>query len=97
MTTTVNNCIASLVKVATPTQSSCTAAVSVVGSQYGLPPELSALDEEGVQMLKDAYAADPTWAAKGPMECAEPSPLRAGRIVVELNGKDAAKAAENFR
>jgi hypothetical protein len=35
------------------------------GSQYGLSGSLADLDDEGVQMLREAYSSDPNWSSKG--------------------------------
>lgn len=35
------------------------------GSQYGLSSKLADLDDEGLQMLRDAYDSDPNWSSKG--------------------------------
>lgn len=48
-------------------------------------------------LLAQAYAGDPSWAAKGPALLAAPR-LAGGRLVVQLtSAKEAPKAVENFR
>ncbi|PRW57312.1 peptidylprolyl cis-trans cyclophilin-type domain containing [Chlorella sorokiniana] len=71
---------------------------SGVASQYGWagssPEEL---DSEQAEVFQEAYAADPTWAAKGPA-LLQPPRLAGGRLVIELSSlKEAPKACENFR
>ncbi len=56
--------------------------------QYGLSSNVEELDDDGVAMLKEAYASDPNWASKGECSTAKPAPIRAGRIVVELYDKE---------
>jgi len=70
--------------------------LAAVGAQYGLPTNLQELDEGQRETLAELYAADPSWTAKGPMRAAPPTPLRAGRIVIELYADKAPKAVENF-
>jgi len=70
--------------------------LAAVGAQYGLPTNLQELDEGQRETLAELYAADPSWTAKGPMRAAAPTPLRAGRIVIELYADKAPKAVENF-
>lgn len=67
-----------------------------MGAQYGLPTNLQELDEGQRETLAELYAADPSWTANGPMRAAAPTPLRAGRIVIELYADKAPKAVENF-
>ena len=68
-------------------------------SQLGLDPAapLAALDADARDLLAEAYAADPAWAARGPHVLDPPPPLRAGRMVVELDAGATPRAAENFR
>lgn len=70
--------------------------LAAVGAQYGLPTNLQELDEGQRETLAELYAADPSWTANGPMRAAAPTPLRAGRIVIELYADKAPKAVENF-
>lgn len=70
---------------------------AAVGSQYGLSSNVEELDEDGVAMLKEAYASDPNWASKGECSTTKPAPIRAGRIVVELYDKEVPKTVENFK
>jgi len=63
--------------------------------QYGLsasaPEELDA-DEQA--LLEESYAADPAWSGRdGGVGCAKPAPLRAGRLVIELNDEECPKCA----
>ena len=61
------------------------------GAQLGIASTSSLrddLDEEQVETLREAYEANPKWADKGAFCAAEPAPLRAGRIVVELFEKE---------
>ena len=54
------------------------------------------LGEEAAELLQAAFASNPAWSSRGPLLLQPPEPLRAGRLVIELN--DAApKACENFR
>ena len=46
---------------------------------------LQDLDEGQREMLAELYSADPSWTAKGPMRAAAPTPLRAGRVVIEVS------------
>lgn len=39
------------------------------GPQYGLSANIADLDNEGKQMLREAYANDPNWSSKGDCEC----------------------------
>ncbi|CAG9464424.1 unnamed protein product [Pedinophyceae sp. YPF-701] len=68
------------------------------GANYGLcysdPGQVETEDER--ELLAESYAADPAWAGKGPCRLAEPAPLVAGRLEIELYA-DVPKAAENFR
>lgn len=51
------------------------------------------LDNEQAEVFQEAYAADPTWAAKGPALLQQPR-LAGGRLVVELTSlKEAPKAS----
>lgn len=51
------------------------------------------LDSEQAEVFQEAYAADPTWAAKGPA-LLQPPRLAGGRLVVELTSqKEAPKAS----
>jgi peptidylprolyl isomerase len=65
-------------------------------AQYGLSPNIQALDEGQRETLLELYASDPSWSAKGPPRIDPPTPLRAGRLVIELHAKQAPKAVENF-
>lgn len=48
-------------------------------------------------ILLQAYASDPSWAAKGPALLTPPQ-LAGGRLVIELTSlKEAPKSVENFR
>lgn len=42
-----------------------TAFLQQCGQQYGLPADIAELDDEGKQMLQEAYANDPNWSSKG--------------------------------
>jgi hypothetical protein len=64
--------------------------------QYGLPEELTALDAEQREMLKEAFDSNPEWSGKGPMCFDDPGSECAGRIVVSLFKMEAPKAVENF-
>ena len=50
-------------------------------------------------MLRDAYECNSQWNENGSRAAlwSEPPPLRAGRIVIELDTKNTPKTAENFR
>jgi len=73
-----------------------TAFLAEVGAQFGLSGRVNALSDEQKEILSDAYAADPSWSAKGELQTWEPMSLRAGRIVVELRD-DVPKTADNFK
>eukprot|EP00898_Chlorokybus_atmophyticus_P004739 jgi/Chlat1/5266/Chrsp33S05098 len=64
-----------------------------IGEGAGAPDDLS---DDDAQMLVDAYNSDPTRSAQGPLLLRQPTPLRAGRLVIELRD-DVPKAVENFR
>jgi cyclophilin family peptidyl-prolyl cis-trans isomerase len=74
-------------------------ALSTTSHQLGLDPaaSLAALDADSRDLLAEAYAADPAWAARGPPALDPPPPLRAGRVMVELDTGATPRAAENFR
>lgn len=67
-------------------------------ARAGLPPDaaLADLDADAAALVVDAYAADPAWASRGPSASAPPPPLRAGRLVVELERAAAPRAVANF-
>ncbi|KAK9806996.1 hypothetical protein WJX72_009915 [[Myrmecia] bisecta] len=67
-----------------------------IKDQYGLSGTLSQQNTDNAALVEEAYAADPNWASQGPFSAEKPAPLRAGRIVVELNRQQAPKAVENF-
>ncbi|KAG2493782.1 hypothetical protein HYH03_008002 [Edaphochlamys debaryana] len=71
--------------------------LAAVGAQYGLSGKVEDLDEDSASTLREAYAADPTWAAKGEASTTKPPPIRAGRIIVELYDKEVPKTVENFK
>jgi cyclophilin family peptidyl-prolyl cis-trans isomerase len=66
------------------------------GPAMGLGADIGALDDEGRELLAELYGADPAWVARGACMPAAPTPLRAGRLVIELNAGAAPKACENF-
>ncbi|KAL6780656.1 CYN16 [Auxenochlorella protothecoides x Auxenochlorella symbiontica] len=68
-----------------------------IKSQYGWPEELSSLDEEQRDLLTSAYDSDPSWRDQGTMQATPPTPLRAGRLTIELFTEAAPRACENFR
>eukprot|EP01139_Manchomonas_bermudensis_P014930 Amastigsp_a509198_26.p1 type:complete len:243 gc:universal Amastigsp_a509198_26:937-209(-) len=67
------------------------------GRNYGLGTTLEDLDDAGRESIAEMYAADPSWAQRGPVRLVPPAPLRAGRLVIELYDDLTPKAAENFR
>ncbi|GLC33065.1 Peptidyl-prolyl cis-trans isomerase 7 [Pleodorina starrii] len=71
--------------------------LAAVGPQYGLSGRPEELDADGETLLREGYASDPAWAAKGEVSTSKPAPIRAGRIVVELLDKEVPKTVENFR
>ena len=64
---------------------------------YGLGGDIGALSGDEREMLREAYAADPTWASRGDLLFDAPPPLSAGRLVIELLPEAAPKTVENFR
>ena len=68
------------------------------GGQLGLggggAPE--SLSEEEREMAAEAAAAVPEWAARAPLRFERPPPLRAGRVVIELE-VSTKKTSANFR
>lgn len=64
--------------------------------QLGLAPPLDALAGDQVDLLLEAYAADPAWVAKGPAVATRPPPLVAGRLTIECNDDAAPRAVANF-
>lgn len=65
--------------------------------QYGLPPDIALLDEEGRALLAEAYASCGQERQHGPLVLADPGDVAAGRLEIELLADVAPKAAENFR
>jgi peptidylprolyl isomerase len=68
-------------------------------TQLGLDPAapLASLSADDRDLLAEAYAADPAYASAGPARLDPPTPLRAGRLVIDLHSTACPKAAENFR
>lgn len=68
------------------------------GARVGLAADasLADVDADTAALIADAYASDPTWAAKGTPAISPPRPLRAGRLVIELFNDAAPRAAANF-
>jgi hypothetical protein len=64
--------------------------------QFGVSAVIEELDEEGKQLLSDAFEADPQWQKKGPPLFHDPGFRPGGRIVVELFQDIAPKAVDNF-
>ncbi|MEW5311345.1 MAG: hypothetical protein WDW38_003066 [Sanguina aurantia] len=71
--------------------------LSAVGGQYGLNGEACDLGEDDTSTLMEAFAADPTWSSRGAASTVKPTPIRAGRIILDLFADEAPKAVENFR
>eukprot|EP00299_Pterocystis_sp_00344_P004991 c1629_g1_i1.p1 GENE.c1629_g1_i1~~c1629_g1_i1.p1 ORF type:complete len:250 (+),score=56.62 c1629_g1_i1:36-752(+) len=67
-----------------------------VGPSRGFEDSLEALDGDTIEILQEMYQSDPKWLARGPMRVTAPTPLRAGRIEIQLHD-DVVKASENFR
>ncbi len=65
------------------------------GAQLGLAGPLAALSDDDAALLADMYAADPTWAARGPLLVRAPAPLTLGRVTLELD-PESPKTTENF-
>eukprot|EP01119_Soliformovum_irregulare_P022423 TRINITY_DN7665_c0_g1_i2.p1 TRINITY_DN7665_c0_g1~~TRINITY_DN7665_c0_g1_i2.p1 ORF type:complete len:240 (+),score=60.54 TRINITY_DN7665_c0_g1_i2:97-816(+) len=67
------------------------------GSNYGFPETLEELSDEQKELFDEMYNSNPSWKAKGSYLLIEPTPLKVGRIVIELFDKDAPKTCENFK
>ena len=66
-------------------------------AQLGLAgADLAALDDEGRELAKELYEADPSAAAQGACRTGAPAPLALGRLVIELDAGAAPKAVANF-
>ena len=71
--------------------------LSSSGVSYGLTGATpSDLDDAGKELLLEVYGSDPA-AADGPIRTEPAACLRVGRLEIELNDKEAPKAAANFR
>lgn len=71
--------------------------LQAVGSQYGWPPQLDALDAEAQEIFLEAFSSDPTWSSKGEARVQPPDALVKGRLEIVLDCAAAPKACENFR
>eukprot|EP01119_Soliformovum_irregulare_P022422 TRINITY_DN7665_c0_g1_i1.p1 TRINITY_DN7665_c0_g1~~TRINITY_DN7665_c0_g1_i1.p1 ORF type:complete len:130 (+),score=28.75 TRINITY_DN7665_c0_g1_i1:97-486(+) len=58
------------------------------GSNYGFPETLEELSDEQKELFDEMYNSNPSWKAKGSYLLIEPTPLKVGRIVIELFDKD---------
>ena len=67
------------------------------GEAYGMGSSVDALDDDGAATMAALYAAEPAWAARGPVAAVPPPSLRTPRLVFELDWAAAPRAAENFR
>lgn len=70
--------------------------LATVRHQYGWPETLQELGDEDEEIFLEAYASDPTWAARGPPRM-RGSNLMKGRLEIELYSTAAPKTVENFR
>lgn len=53
-------------------------------SQLGLPSSTPDLDDDQKALLLESYNADPVWSKRGEASADAPTPIRAGRLVLEL-------------
>jgi peptidylprolyl isomerase len=65
--------------------------------QYGWPDALDSIDDEAREIFTEAFASDPTWSNQGSARLTPPDALTKGYLEIELDLKNAPKAAENFR